>query len=60
VPDNNLAEDIVYMSEDFIQGENLKSIIGRRWRLCTISFLEATLLEKLDFWCCLGGAAPSN
>jgi hypothetical protein len=28
---------------------------GWRWRrLCTVSFLEASLLEKLDFWCCLG------
>jgi hypothetical protein len=53
VPGNNLAEGIVFMSEDFLQGENLKSMIGR-WRLCTVSFFEAMFLEKLDFWCCLG------
>jgi hypothetical protein len=42
------------VSENFFQGENLRSLIGR-WRcLCTISFLEASLLEKLDFWCCIG------
>jgi hypothetical protein len=42
------------MSEDFLQGETLRSVIGRRWCLCTVSFLEASLLEMLDFWCCLG------
>jgi hypothetical protein len=29
-------------------------MIGRRWCLCTISFLEASVLENLDFMCCPG------
>jgi hypothetical protein len=32
---------------------------GRQWSLCTVSFLEASLLEKLDFWCCLGGVCTT-
>jgi hypothetical protein len=27
--------------------------------LCTVSFLKVLLLEKLDFWCCLGGGCLS-
>jgi hypothetical protein len=38
---------------------NLRLMIGQ-WRcLCTVSFLEASLLEKLDFWCCLGGVSAA-
>jgi hypothetical protein len=48
------VEGIVFVSKDFLQGENLNSITGRRWRLCTVFLLEASLLEKLDFWYCLG------
>jgi hypothetical protein len=48
-----------FESEDFLQGENLRSMIGRRQRLCTVPFLEASLLEKLDFWCCLGGVSTA-
>jgi hypothetical protein len=55
VPGSDLVEGIAFVSDDFLQGENLRSMIGRRRRLCTVSFLEASLLEKLDFWCCLGG-----
>jgi hypothetical protein len=44
-----------FESEVFLQGENLRSMIGRRQRLCTVTFLEASLLEKLNFWCYLGG-----
>jgi hypothetical protein len=47
------------VSEDFLQGENLRSIIGRRHRLCTVSLLEASLLEKLDFGCYLGGVSSA-
>jgi hypothetical protein len=42
------------VNEDFLQGENLRSMIGRRRRLCTDYFLETSLLEKLEFWCCHG------
>jgi hypothetical protein len=56
VPGNGLVEGIVFMSEE---GENLKYIIGRRVCLCVVSFLEASLLEKLDFWCCLGGVSAA-
>jgi hypothetical protein len=45
------------MSGEFLQGENLRSMIGQRRRLCNISFLETSLLEKLHFWCCLGGVS---
>jgi hypothetical protein len=39
---------LCFESEDFLQGENLWSMIGRwRWS-CPVSFLEALLLEKLD------------
>jgi hypothetical protein len=30
-------------------------LIGRRRRLCTALFLEALLLESLEFRCCIGG-----
>jgi hypothetical protein len=36
-------------------GENLRSMIGRRWHFYTVFFLKAPLLEKLDFYWCLGG-----
>jgi hypothetical protein len=42
------------MNEDFLQGENLRSLIGRRRRLCTVLFLKTSFLKKLEFWCCLG------
>jgi hypothetical protein len=48
-----------FASEDFLQGENLWSMIGQRRRLCTISFLKASLLEKLDFLCCFGGGCTT-
>jgi hypothetical protein len=44
-----------FESEDFLEGENLRSLIGRRWCLCSVPFLEASLLEKMNFWCCFGG-----
>jgi hypothetical protein len=44
-----------FESGDYLQGENLRSSIGRRWRLCTIPLLEASLLKSLEFRCCLGG-----
>jgi hypothetical protein len=47
------------VSADFSSGENLRSMIGRRRRLCTISFLEALLSKMLDFWCCLGGVSAT-
>jgi hypothetical protein len=43
------------VSSDFLQGEILRSMIGQQRRLCTVLFLEASLLEMLDFGCCLGG-----
>jgi hypothetical protein len=33
--------------------------IGRQQCMCTISFLDASLLEKLDFWFCLGGVSTA-
>jgi hypothetical protein len=47
------------VSENFLQCENLRSMIGQRRCLCAVSFLEASLLEKLDFWCCLGGVSTA-
>jgi hypothetical protein len=48
-----------FVSGDFLQGENLRSVIGR-WRcVCTVSFLKALLLKKLEFWCCLGGVSAA-
>jgi hypothetical protein len=44
-----------FMNVYFLQGENLWCMIDRQWCLCTVSFLEALLLEKLYFWCSLGG-----
>jgi hypothetical protein len=44
-----------FESEDYLQGENLRSWIGRRQRWCTVPFLEASLLKSLIFRCCLGG-----
>jgi hypothetical protein len=57
VPDNVLVEGICFESEHFLQGEYLRSMIGRQHRLCTVSFLEVSLMEKLIFWCCLGGVS---
>jgi hypothetical protein len=51
------VEAIVFGSKDFLQVENLRSMIGRWWCLYTISFLKALVLEKLNFWCCLGGVS---
>jgi hypothetical protein len=34
-------------------------MIGRWRRLRTIAFLEALHLDKLDFWCCLGGVSTT-
>jgi hypothetical protein len=59
VTGNDLVEGIVFMSEDFLQDENLRSMIGQRRRLCTIFFLEASLLEKLNFGCYLGGVSTA-
>ena len=35
-----------FENSDFLQGENLRSSIGRRQRLCIVPFLKALLLEK--------------
>jgi hypothetical protein len=48
---------ILFPSKDFMQGENLRSMIERRWRLCTVFFLGTSLLEKLDFGSYLGGVS---
>jgi hypothetical protein len=48
-----------FESEDFLQGENLRSMIRRRQRLCIIPFLEVSFLEKMDFWCYLGGVSTA-
>jgi hypothetical protein len=48
-----------FVTEDFFQSENLRSMIERRCRLCVVSFLETSLLEKLDFWCCLDGVSTA-
>jgi hypothetical protein len=39
----------LFCDEDFLQDENLRSTIRRRRRLWIISFLKASLSEKLDF-----------
>ena len=46
VPGSDLIEGIVGNTV-FLQGENLRSLIGQRQRLCIVSFLEALLLENL-------------
>jgi hypothetical protein len=40
----------LFESEDFLKSENLRSLIRRRWCLCSVPFLEASLLEKLNFY----------
>jgi hypothetical protein len=50
---NGLVEGIVLRVWTFFRVKT-RSLIGRRRRLCTVPFLEAPLLKKLDFWCCLG------
>jgi hypothetical protein len=60
VSGNVLVDDIIFVSDDFLQGENLRSTIGRWWCSCTVSFLETSLLEKLDFWCYLGGVSVAG
>jgi hypothetical protein len=59
VPGNDLVEGIVFVSKDFLQDENLKSMIGQRQRLRTVFFLDALLLEKLNFGCYLGGVSTA-
>jgi hypothetical protein len=51
---NGLVECTIFENRDDLQGENLRSLIGRQRRLCTVPFLEASLLESLEFTCCLG------
>jgi hypothetical protein len=45
-----------FVSTDFFQCKNIWFMIGRWWCFCIVSFLEASLLEKLDslvmFWWC--------
>jgi hypothetical protein len=47
----------LFERNDFLQDENLRSMIGQRQRLCIVFFLEASLLEKLNFWCYLCGVS---
>jgi hypothetical protein len=47
------------VSEEFLQGDNLRSMIGDDGSLCIVSFLEASLLEKMDFLCCLCGVSAA-
>jgi hypothetical protein len=54
-----MPTDIVFESEDLLQGENLRFMIGRRRCSSGVSFLEVSLLEKLNFWCCLGGVSTA-
>jgi hypothetical protein len=56
---NDLVEGIIFVSENFLRGENLRSMIGRQRCLCIVSFLETSLLEKLDFWCCHDGVSAA-
>jgi hypothetical protein len=56
VPDNGFVEDIIFKNGDYLQGENLKSLIGGRWRLCIVPFLVASLLESLKLRCYIGGS----
>jgi hypothetical protein len=57
VSDNDLVEGIVFISGNFLRGENLRSMIMRRWCLCIVPFFETLLLEKLDFLYCLDGVS---
>jgi hypothetical protein len=50
-----LLKALFSASENLLEDGNLISTIGHRRRLYTVSFLEASLLKKLDFWCCIGG-----
>ena len=42
-----------FESGDYLQGENPRSSIERRRLLCTVFFLKALLLEKLDIHFCI-------
>ena len=44
-----------FESGDYLQGENLRSLIGRRRCGSTVPLLEAALLESMYFRSCLGG-----
>jgi hypothetical protein len=37
------------VSGDYLQGENLRSLIGRQRHLCVVPFLKASLLKSLEF-----------
>jgi hypothetical protein len=39
-----LLKTLFFVSENFLQDESLRSMIGWQWRLCTVSFLKASLL----------------
>jgi hypothetical protein len=39
----------LFVCVDFLQDKNLRSMIERRWRLCTYPFAEASLLKMFDF-----------
>jgi hypothetical protein len=56
--DNDLVEDIVFVSKDFLQGENLRSMIGRM-TLMHCLFLESVPFGEEDFWCYLGGVSTA-
>jgi hypothetical protein len=51
MPSNGLFEGVVFVSEDFFQGKNLRFVIGQRQRLCIV------VLKKVNFMCCIGTCA---
>jgi hypothetical protein len=44
-----------FESGDYFQGENLKYLIGRRRYLCTVPFLDVSLLKSMELKCYFGG-----
>ena len=40
---------VLSVGSDFLLGENLQSLIGRQGHVCTVPFLEASLLERNSY-----------
>jgi hypothetical protein len=47
--------EALFESGDYLQGENLRSLVGRRWCWSVVSFLEESLSKSLYFRCYVGG-----
>jgi hypothetical protein len=53
MPSNDIVEGIALWVWTFSGVKTYGLLSGWWWRLCTIPFLEASLLELMDFWWCL-------